>query len=113
MTGLGGQLAAALKRLSAQSRTEQRQHADERRRHSEQVEALRQRIERQAAGSATLRRQFERLDARILIIHRRGLTIDRAVDGICVFLSAGQFGPRPKIADLWPFGLVLLIEMSP
>ena len=65
MTELAGQLAVALKRLSAQFRTEQRQRAEGQQRHSEQVEALRQRIEQQAAENATLRRQFERLDGQV------------------------------------------------
>ena len=55
MTELERQLAAALERLSEQSERE-------RQRHAEQIEALTQRIERQDAESATLRRQFERLD---------------------------------------------------
>lgn len=42
-----------------------RQHAEERHQHSEQVEALRQPVERQATESATLRRQFERLDGQV------------------------------------------------
>ena len=58
MTELERQLTAALKRLSAQYEMEQR-------RHSEQVEALRQRVERQAARSETLQRQVERLDGRM------------------------------------------------
>ena len=44
MTELERQLTAALERLSAQ-------YEMERRRHSEQVEALRQRVEQQAAQS--------------------------------------------------------------
>ena len=62
MTGLERQLMTALRTLSAESRTERRQHAEEQQRHSEDVEALRQRFERQAAENETLRRQFERLD---------------------------------------------------
>ena len=65
MTELEGQLAVALKRLSAQFRTEQRQHADEQRGHSEQVEALQQRVEQQAVQNAILRLQFERLDGQV------------------------------------------------
>ena len=79
MTELEGQFAVALKRLSAQFRTEQRQDANEQRRQSEQFEALlrqveqqaaenevlRQRVEQQAAESATLRRQVERLDGQV------------------------------------------------
>ena len=49
MTELERQLTAALERLSAQCEMEQR-------RHSEQVEALQQRVEQQAAQSETLRR---------------------------------------------------------
>ena len=58
MTELERQLTAALKRLSAQYETEQR-------RQSEQVEALRRRVEQQAAQSETLQRQFERLNGRM------------------------------------------------
>ena len=65
MSELEGQFAVALKRLSAQFRTERRQDANEQRGHSEQVEVLQQRIEQQAAQNATLRQQFERLDAQV------------------------------------------------
>ena len=58
MTELERQLTAALERLSAQCATEQQ-------RHSEQVEALRRRVERQAVQSETLQRQIERLDGRM------------------------------------------------
>ena len=55
MTELERQLTEALKRLSAQSETE-------RRRQSEQVEALRQRVERLSAENEALQRRIERLD---------------------------------------------------
>ena len=58
MTGLEQQLTAALERLSAQ-------YEMERRRHSEQVEALRQRVERQAEQSEALQRQVERLSGQV------------------------------------------------
>ena len=58
MSELERQLTAALERLSAQYEMEQR-------RHSEQVEALQQRVEQQAARSETLRRQVERLSGRM------------------------------------------------
>ena len=58
MNELEGQLTAALKRLSAQCETE-------RRRQSEQVEALRRQVERQTGENDTLRRQIERLDERV------------------------------------------------
>ena len=54
MNELERQLTAALKRLSAQSETEQR-------RQSEQVEALRRQVERQTEENDTLRRRIERL----------------------------------------------------
>ena len=54
MTELERQLTAALRKLSAQYETEQRQHG-------EQVEALQQRVEQQTAQSETLRRQIEQL----------------------------------------------------
>ncbi len=55
MTELERQLTEALKRLSAQSETE-------RRRQSEQVEALRRRVERLSGENEVLQRQIERLD---------------------------------------------------
>ena len=58
MTELERQLTEALKRLSAQSETE-------RRRQSEQVEALRQRVERLSAENEALQRQIERLDGQV------------------------------------------------
>ncbi len=63
MTELERQLTAALERLSAQYEMEQR-------RHCEQVEALQQRVERQAAQSETLRRQVERLDGQVTPLAR-------------------------------------------
>ncbi len=58
MTELERQLTEALKRLSAQSATE-------RRRQSEQVEALQRHVERQTEENATLRRRIERLDEQV------------------------------------------------
>ena len=58
MTELERQLTAALRKLSAQYETEQR-------RHTEQVEALQQRVEQQAAQSETLRRQIEQLTGHV------------------------------------------------
>ena len=58
MTALERELTAALEKLSAQYETE-------RRRHSEQVEALRMRVERQAAESETLRLEIEQLDGQM------------------------------------------------
>ena len=58
MIELERQLTEALKRLSAQSETE-------RRRQSEQVEALRQRVERLSAENEALQRQIERLDGQV------------------------------------------------
>ena len=58
MTELERQLTAALRKLSAQYETEQR-------RHNEQVEALQQRVEQQAAQSATLRQRIEQLSGHV------------------------------------------------
>ena len=55
MTELERQLTEALKRLSAQSETE-------RRRQSEQVEALRRRVERLSEENEVLQQRIERLD---------------------------------------------------
>ena len=87
----------ALRTLSAQSRTKRRQHADEQQRHVEQVEALRQRIERQAAENETLRRQFERLDGQMtrLAQDNRGARRDiaRALDVMRQRDRARDHGP--------------------
>ncbi len=58
MNELERQLTAALKTLSAQCETE-------RRRQSEQVEALRRHVERQTEENDTLRRQIERLSGQV------------------------------------------------
>ncbi len=58
MNELERQLTEALKKLSAQSATE-------RRRQSEQVEALRRQVERQTEETDTLRRRIERLDEQV------------------------------------------------
>ena len=58
MTELERQLMTALRALSAQYTTEQQ-------RHSEQVEALRQRVEQQAAQNAILRQRVERLSGQV------------------------------------------------
>ena len=58
MTELERQLTAALETLSGQFETAQQQH-------SEQVEALRQRIEQQAAENRTLRQRIEQLSGQL------------------------------------------------
>ena len=58
MTELERQLTAALETLSGQFEAEQR-------RHSGQVEALQQRVERQTAESETLRRRIEQLSGQL------------------------------------------------
>ena len=64
MTELERQLTEALKRLSAQSETE-------RRRQSEQVEALRQRVDRLSGENDTLRRRIERLSGENEVLQQR------------------------------------------
>ncbi len=58
MSALEGQLTRALRRLSEQYEREQR-------RQSEQVEALRRRVERQTEENDTLRRRIERLSGQV------------------------------------------------
>ena len=58
MTELERQLTAALETLSGQFETAQQQH-------SEQVEALQQRFERQAEENRTLRQRIERLSGQL------------------------------------------------
>ena len=64
MTALEEQLTRALRRLSAQYETEQR-------RHSEQVEALRRRVERLSGENEALRQRVERLSAENEVLQRR------------------------------------------
>ncbi len=64
MTELERQLTEALKRLSAQSETE-------RRRQSEQVEALRRRVERQSGENEALQQRVERLSEENEVLQRR------------------------------------------
>ena len=70
MTELERQLVTALKRLSAQFRTEQRQHADEQQRQAEQNAALWELVEQQAAQAAALQRRVERLSAQVTRLAR-------------------------------------------
>ena len=65
MTELERQLTEALKRLSAQYETEQRRHSEQVEALRQRVEALQGRVERQSAENATLRRQIERLDVQV------------------------------------------------
>ena len=58
MSELERQLTEALKRLSAQYETEQR-------RHSGQVDVLRQHVERQSGENEALRMRIERLDGQV------------------------------------------------
>ena len=58
MTALEEQLTRALRRLSAQYETAQR-------RHSGQVEALRQHVERLSGENEVLQQQIERLDGQV------------------------------------------------
>ena len=74
MTELERQLTAALERLSAQYEMEQQ-------RHSEQVEALQQRVEQQAAQSEALRRQVERLSGQMTPLARDYRTLAATLRG--------------------------------
>ena len=76
MTELERQLMEALKRLSAQSGTE-------RRRQSEQVEALRRRVERLSEENEALQQRVERLSGENEVLQRR---IER-LDGLVTRLA--------------------------
>ncbi len=82
MTELERQLTTALRTLSAQFRTEQRLRAEEQQRHSEELEALRRQGEQQAAESATLRRQFERLDGQMTHLAQDYATLAAMLRGL-------------------------------
>ena len=60
MSELERQLTAALKRLSAQYETEQRRHSGQVESLRQHVEALRGRVERQSAENEALRQHVER-----------------------------------------------------
>ena len=58
-------LLTAFRALSKQYEREQQRHCEEQRRHSEQVEALQQRFEQQAAENRTLRQRIEQLSGQL------------------------------------------------
>ena len=74
MDALQRQLLDALRRLSEQFETEQRQH-------SEQVEALRQQIERQTTEGVTLRQRVERLSAQVTHLTERYTVLAETLRG--------------------------------
>ncbi len=82
MTELETQLMIALKRLCAHFEREQRQHAEERQRHAEEVEVLRQRFEQQAAENATLRQRFEQQAAENATLRRQFARLDGRMTGL-------------------------------
>ncbi len=65
MSELERQLTEALKRLSAQYETEQRRHSGQVDVLRQHVEALRGRVERQSEENEALQRQIERLDGQV------------------------------------------------
>ena len=65
MTELERQLTEALKRLSAQYETEQRRHSGQVEALRQHVEALRERVERQSAENEALQTRIERLDGQV------------------------------------------------
>ena len=65
MTELERQLTEALKRLSAQYETEQRRHSGQVDGLRQHVEALRGRVERQSEENEALRMRIERLDGQV------------------------------------------------
>ena len=65
MSELERQLTEALKRLSAQYETEQRRHSGQVEALRQHVEALRGRVERQSAENEALQMRIERLDGQV------------------------------------------------
>ena len=79
---------AALGRLSGQYETEQQ-------RHSEQVAALQQRVERQAAQSETLRPQVEQLSGHVTCLDADYRTLAATLRGLELMRQPGrQRGPE-------------------
>jgi len=75
-------VAVALKRLSAQFRTQRRQDANEQRRQAEQIEALQQQVERLSAENEVSRQRTERQDAEIAIWRQWFERLDAQVTGL-------------------------------
>ena len=88
MSELERQLTEALKRLSAQSETE-------RRRQSEQVEALRQRVDRQSGENEALRRRVERLSAENDTLRRQIERLDVQVTRLAEYYGTSAVA-RPR-----------------
>ncbi len=65
MSELERQLTEALKRLSAQYETEQRRHSGQVEALRQHVEALQGRVERQSGENEALRMRIERLDGQV------------------------------------------------
>ncbi len=65
MTMLERELTAALEKLSVQYETERRRQSEQVEALQQQVEALRRQVERLSAENDTLRRQIERLDGQV------------------------------------------------
>ena len=93
MTELERQLTAALETLSGQFETAQQQH-------SEQVEALQQRFERQAAENRTLRQRIEQLSGQLML--GRGLQDARRDVARAVELMRQQGRQRGPERDYGP-----------
>ena len=75
MTELERQLSEALRTLSAQFETEQRQHCA-------QVEALQQQIERQTTEGVTLRQRVERLSAQVTSLTEHCAALAESLRGL-------------------------------
>ena len=88
MTELERQLTEALKRLSAQSETE-------RRRQSEQVEALRRQVERQGGENEALRQRVERLSAENDTLRRQIERLDVQVTRLAEYYGTSAVA-RPR-----------------
>ena len=82
MTELERQFAVALKRLSAQFRTQRRQDANEQRRQAEQIEALQQQVERLSAENDVSRQRTERQDAETANLQQWVERLDGQVTGL-------------------------------
>ena len=74
-------LLTAFRALSRQYETEQQRQCEEQRRHSEQVEALQQRVERQAVENKTLRRLVEHYGGQVTRLTAELKTLTEALRG--------------------------------
>ena len=95
MTELERQLTEALKRLSAQSEMERRRQSEQVEALRQHVEALRGRVERQSGENEALRRRVERLSAENDTLRRQIERLDVQVTRLAEYYGTSAVA-RPR-----------------